>query len=59
MAKDPPGYRPYSWAEEQDYMERPRMRTETDVDYKTRQCVAALSAQIISSLRSVVHKWDY
>ena len=56
MAKDPPGY---SWADAQDDIELPRYQYETDTEYKTRQSIALLSAQIIRSLQSAVHRWDY
>ncbi len=59
MAKDPPGYQPYSWGEEQDYMERPRMRRETDAQWQDRKSVTSLSAAIISNLSRVIHRWDY
>ena len=59
MAHDPPGYRPYTWAEEQDYIELPRRRSETDTDYAARKSLASLSAAIISSLQSVIRRWDY
>ena len=59
MPSDPPGYRPYTWAEEQEYIELPRRRSETDTDYSVRRSVASLSAAILSSLQSVIHRWDY
>ena len=60
MAKKTPGYRePYSWGEEQDYMERPRMRRETDVEWADRKSITSLSAAIISNLSRVIHRWDY
>ncbi len=60
MSDDPPGYgSPYSWGEEQDYMERPRLRRETDAAYADRKSVTSLSAAIISNLSRVIHRWDY
>lgn len=60
MANDPPGYgSPYSWAEEQEYMERPRMRRETDTDYAVRISITSCSATILSSLSRVIKRWDY
>jgi hypothetical protein len=60
MATDPPGYgQPYTWIENQEYIERPRMRRETDVEYSVRVSVARLSAQIIASLQSSIHQRDY
>ena len=59
MAHDPPGYRSYTWVEEQEYIELPRRRSETDTDYAVRQSIASLSAAIISSLQSVIRRWDY
>ena len=59
MAKNPPGYSPYSWWEEQDYVELPQMRSESDVAYSTRKSMASLSRAIIISLQSVRLKWDY
>ena len=56
---DPPWHGDYSWWENQDYIERPRMRRETDVNYSTRQSIASLSAAIISSLQSHVYRWEY
>jgi hypothetical protein len=60
MPKDPPGYgEPYSWAENQDYIERPRMRGEGDTAYSVRRSIASLSAAIISSLQSHPYRRDY
>ena len=41
---------PYTWDECQDFIERPRMRRESDVAYATRLCVARLSREIRASL---------
>ena len=60
MAKDPPGYGPpWSWWDEQDYIERPRMRSENDTQYSARKSLASLSAAIISSLQSHPYRRDY
>lgn len=60
MSSDPPGYgKPYTWRQNQEFFERPRMRRETDAEYSVRVSIAATSAAIIASLQSAVHRYEY
>lgn len=47
---------PRKWHEAQEFIERPRMMGESEADYKGRQSLAKLSAQILASLAKA-QKW--
>ena len=43
---------PASWTECQDFIERPRMRGESETDWSVRRSLARLSREILTRLRN-------
>lgn len=48
-----------SWDDAQEFIERPRMRDESEGDHATRRAVARLSREIRASLQAARNRMDF